>query len=236
MIYITGDVHGMPWLSKRLNTRSFPEQKQLTKQDIVIIAGDFGLIWDGQKEDRYWLKWLDEVKPFTTVFIDGNHENFDLLEQFPVEQWNGGGVHRINDSVLHLMRGQVYTIEDKRFFTFGGAASHDREYRKEGKTWWEREMPSAEEYAYGLQQLEKHNWDVDVVITHTCSTESLDWIKQHYDTDVEQDEMHDYFQTIQDKLNYRQWWFGHYHHDVELPKRQRLIYHDIVQIEITSSE
>lgn len=230
MIYVTGDIHGVPWLNRRLNTRSFPQQKQLTKQDIVIIAGDFGLIWDLQKEDRFWLKWLDEVKPFTTVFIDGNHENFDLLEQFPVEQWNGGQVHRINASVLHLMRGQVYTIEEKRFFTFGGAASHDREYRTEGKSWWAREMPSAEEYQYGLQQLEKHNWDVDVVITHTCSSESLNWMKQHYHTEVEPDAMHEYFQTIQNKLNYRQWWFGHFHQDVELPNRQRLIYHDLVQI------
>ncbi|MFD1888564.1 metallophosphoesterase family protein [Paenibacillus wenxiniae] len=230
MIYVTGDTHGMPWLSRRLNTRSFPQQKQLTKQDTVIIVGDFGLIWDWQKEDQFWLKWLDEVKPFTTVFIDGNHENFDLLEQFPIEQWNGGHVHRINDSVLHLMRGQVYTIEGKRLFTFGGAASHDREYRKEGKSWWARELPSAEEYEYGLQQLEKYNWDVDVVITHTCSRESLAWITQHYNTNVEPDVMHDYFQTIQDQLNYRQWWFGHFHQDVELPNRQRLIYYDLVQI------
>ena len=134
MIHITGDIHGTISVNKRLNTRNFPQQKQLTKNDYVIIAGDFGLIWDGSKEDQYWLKWLNKTKPFTTLFIDGNHENFDLLEEYPVEIWNGGKVHRINDSVIHLMRGQVFEIEGKKIFTFGGAASHDKEYRKEGKS------------------------------------------------------------------------------------------------------
>ncbi|WP_260504042.1 hypothetical protein [Paenibacillus illinoisensis] len=74
----------------------------MTKDDYVIIVGDFGLIWDGSNEDRYWLKWLDKTKSFTTLFLDGNHENFDLLEQYPVENWNGGKVHRINKSVIHF--------------------------------------------------------------------------------------------------------------------------------------
>lgn len=230
MIYITGDVHGVPGLNKRLNTRQFPQQKNMTKADYVIIAGDFGMVWNLDKEDQFWLKWLHKTKPFTTLFIDGNHENFDLLEQFPVEQWNGGSVHRMNDSVLHLMRGQVYEIEGKTFFTFGGAASHDREYRKEGKSWWAREMPSAEEYEHGLQELQCHNWQVDYVITHTCSRQNLDWIRQHYDTEVVPDQMHDYFQYIQEHLHYKQWWFGHFHQDVKVSDRQQLIYHNLIEI------
>lgn len=62
MIHITGDIHGTTSVNKRLNRRNFPEQKHLTKEDYVIIAGDFGLIWDGSNEDRYWLKWLDKTK------------------------------------------------------------------------------------------------------------------------------------------------------------------------------
>lgn len=66
-----------------------------------------------------------EDKSFTTVFVDGNHENFDRLYSYPVKEWNGGKVHEIRPSVLHLMRGEVFTIEDKKFFAFGGASSHD---------------------------------------------------------------------------------------------------------------
>ncbi|WP_339193852.1 metallophosphoesterase [Paenibacillus sp. FSL P4-0176] len=229
MIYITGDIHGTISVNKRLNTKNFPQQKQLTKSDYVIIAGDFGLIWDGSKEDQYWLKWLDKTKSFTTLFIDGNHENFDLLEEYPVEIWNGGKVHRINDSVIHLMRGQVFEIEGKKFFTFGGAASHDKEYRKEGKSWWSREMPSQEEYEEGLKNLEKHDLKVDYILTHTCSTTALEYIEQRCAIRMERDEMHPYFYGIEQKADYKQWYFGHFHHDFDLPNNQRLLYTDMTK-------
>ncbi|GAB6989514.1 metallophosphoesterase family protein [Paenibacillus pini] len=230
MIYVTGDIHGTISVGRRLNTKNFPEQKKLTKDDYVIIVGDFGLIWDGSKEDQYWLKWLDKEKPFTTLFIDGNHENFDLLEAYPVEQWNGGKVHRINHSVIHLTRGQMFDIEGQKFFTFGGAASHDKEYRKEGKTWWSREMPSKGEYEEGLDILNKHDWRADYILTHTCSTTALEYISERYGIHMELDKMHLYFYNIEEKLSYKKWFFGHFHHDCELPKDQRLIYCDMVRI------
>lgn len=230
MIYVTGDIHGTIDVNKRLNGKNFPEQKKLTKNDYVIIVGDFGLIWSGDKEDQYWLKWLHRTKSFTTLFIDGNHENFDLLERYPVEEWNGGTVHRINDSVLHLMRGQVFEIDGVRFFTFGGAASHDKKWRKEGKSWWAREMPSEEEYRAGWTNLDKHRWEVDYVLTHTCSSSALTHIAANYPTDVEPDGMHAYLQAIQQRLTYRTWYFGHFHQDAELPAEQRLLYHRIVKI------
>ena len=64
-------------------------------------------------------------KKFTTLFVDGKHENFTRLYNYPVEEWYGGKVHKIRDSVLHLMRGEICNIDNKNFFTFGGAKSHD---------------------------------------------------------------------------------------------------------------
>lgn len=123
MIYVTGDIHGDV---SRFSKKKFPEQKELTKDDIVIVLGDFGVIWwgDEDKEEKYNLDIL-ENKPFTVAFIDGNHENFDRLGSFPSVEWHGGYAHQIRSNIYHLMRAQVYTIEDKTFFTFGGAASHD---------------------------------------------------------------------------------------------------------------
>jgi predicted phosphodiesterase len=43
MIYITGDTHGSHDISK-LNTTNFPQQKQLDKEDYLIITGDFGCV------------------------------------------------------------------------------------------------------------------------------------------------------------------------------------------------
>lgn len=114
MIYITGDCHSN---FERFNTRNFPEQKEMTKDDYVIICGDFGGVWnkDGEsKMETSALDWLDG-KAFTTLFVDGNHENFDRLYAYPVEMWHGGKVHKIRPSVIHLMRGQIFELEEKRY-------------------------------------------------------------------------------------------------------------------------
>ena len=94
------------------------------REDYLIVTGDFGGLWDGGPKDQYWLDWL-EGKPFTTLFVDGNHENFDLLNTLPERQWNGGSVHVAREHVLHLMRGQVFTFGGLTWFTMGGASSHD---------------------------------------------------------------------------------------------------------------
>lgn len=104
MIFITGDIHGDP---TRFSINNFPEQKEITRDDFVIICGDFGLIWaqEESKREKYWLDWLED-KPYTTLFVDGNHENFARLNACPVENWHGGKVHKIREHVIHLMRGE----------------------------------------------------------------------------------------------------------------------------------
>lgn len=124
MIYITGDCHGD---FRRFSKEIFPEQSEMSKDDYVIICGDFGGVWNKDlesPEETWWLNWLQD-KFFTTLFVDGNHENFDRLYRYPVEEWNGGKVHKIRPSVIHLMRGQVFEIDDRRIFAFGGVSSHD---------------------------------------------------------------------------------------------------------------
>ncbi len=123
MIFATGDIHSKP---NRLSMEAFPEQKEMTRDDYVVILGDFGLVWT-KEEDKYeknWLDWLED-KSFTTVFVDGNHENFSRLNAMPVETWQGGSVHKIRPHVIHLMRGEVFTLDDAVCFAFGGAPSHD---------------------------------------------------------------------------------------------------------------
>ena len=73
------------------------------------------------------MDWLAQ-KDFTLLFVDGNHENYDLLAEFPVQMWHGGKVQMIRENVIHLMRGQMFNLQGRRFFTFGGARSHDIVY------------------------------------------------------------------------------------------------------------
>ena len=118
MIYITGDIHREQDIHK-INPREFTVGDTLTENDYVIICGDFGCVWDGSTGDNFWLKWLDSL-PWNTLFIDGNHENFDVLNTYPIEEYKGGKVHRIRSKVFHLMRGEVFDIDGYKFFTMGG--------------------------------------------------------------------------------------------------------------------
>ena len=246
MIYITGDTHG-EWMT-RLRKDSFPEQEDMTTDDLVIIAGDFGL-WHDNATERYNLDWLDG-RSFTTLFVDGNHENFDRLYSFPVSEWNGGKVHKIRPSVIHLMRGQVFTLQEKTFFTFGGASSHDikdgilerddpriRQYAEEYKafrinhlSWWEQELPSDEEMAEGLKNLEEHGNKVDYIITHSPDTlmlRQMDRGSRYY----KRDRLTDYLLQVRQKVDFKQWIFGHMHRDANFcHDRSVCLYEQIVRL------
>lgn len=235
MIYVTGDIHGDPYAMKRFNAKNFPEQKLMTKDDYVIVVGDFGWIWSGDennKEEKFWLKWLDKVKPFKLLFIEGNHENHYRLNQYPVEEWNGGKIHRINNSVFHLMRGQVFTIDNLKFFTMGGASSVDIKHRKEGISWWREEIPSRAEFEEGLKNLDKHNWIVDVVLTHTCPTKTLMHMSERFTFDLKPtDVVNGYLDQVEQKIGYKHWFFGHFHQNVYVGNNQTMLYNSIVNLE-----
>ena len=251
MIYVTGDCHQN---FRKFNTKIFPEQKEMTKEDYVIICGDFGGVWNKEvenKEEKHLLDWLEE-KPFTTLFVDGNHENFDRLYSYPVELWHGGKVHKIRRSVIHLMRGQIYEIDGKSFFTFGGASSHDiesgildpedpdfkekkkcldrewRSYRVNHITWWAQELPSEEEMQEGRANLAAHDNQVDFIVTHCCATSTQMLIDaQKLKPDIETDYLEEIKQTIQ----FKKWFFGHYHDNRNASKKEILIYEQFVRIE-----
>lgn len=237
MIYVTGDMHGTAEYGRnRLSSRSWPEGRELTRDDIVIVAGDFGYVWDGGRTDVYWLKWFEE-RPWTTCFVDGNHENHALLASMPEREWNGGRVHEVRSHVLHLMRGQVFDIDGVSVFTMGGAASHDREWRTEGKSWWPEEVPSDTERAEALANLASHDWKVDYVITHEAPLDLAGSLSWECDRAFDGGDVHQRFlQEVDERLSYRTWFFGHYHDDEWRDNRHRLIYRDIASIDVARSD
>lgn len=231
MIFVTGDTHG-DWMS-RLKTDSFPEQKEMNKDDYVIVCGDFG-IWDNSNKEKHNLDWLED-KTFTTLFVSGNHSNYDILDSLPVAEWHGGKVNVIRPSVIHLMRGQVFEIEEMLFFAFGGASSHDisagilepddpgfkakkkrldkdplSQYRINHISWWERELPSDDEMNEGLMNLQKSENNVDYIVTHSPYTsllKQMDGGSGLYNSDC----LTDYLQKIKEKVDFKHWFFGHMH-------------------------
>ena len=111
MIFVTGDTHANLDIGK-LSTRRFPEQKELTKEDFLIVCGDFGLVWDGSAREIYWQDWLSD-KNFTTLWIDGNHENFDILYELPLTEKFDGKVREIAPDIYHLDMERAIEALDK---------------------------------------------------------------------------------------------------------------------------
>lgn len=249
MIWITGDTHSD---FRRFSMDSFPEQRTMTKDDVVIIAGDFGGVWNYVGEsssERYWLNWLND-KPFTTVFVDGNHENFNRLYEYPVKKWNGGDVHEIRKSVLHLMRGEIFNIEGKKFWAFGGASSHDikdgildwekdhdkikewnrdpfKLFRIRNMSWWEQELPTQKEMDHGCQQLENAGYKVDYIVTHCPPASILGIMGQGmYDQDV----LTEYLEGVISKTDFTKLLFGHIHEDIQINDKCIGLYKQIIRI------
>lgn len=224
MIYVTGDIHADLDIGK-LSVDRFPQQRSLSKEDYLIICGDFGLVWDGSKRELWWRKWLSD-KNFTTLWVDGNHENFDYLPDFPVVNRFGGRVREISQSIYHLERGQILTIDGKRFFVMGGAASHDKEYRKEHLSWWKEEMPSKEEMETAIHALDAGGWSVDYVLTH-CAPRSVQLMLASW---YKNDELTGFLERVRQDLHFKRWFFGHYHTDAQLNEQFVALYNRIIPI------
>lgn len=246
MIFATGDTHGN---FQMFGTNHFPEQKEMSRSDYVIICGDFGGIWADTPNERYWLDWLED-KLFTTLFVDGNHENFDRLNALLVQEWHGGKVHEIRHHILHLMRGQVFDIEGYTFFTMGGATSHDiwdgildpasptfeedywlkrrtrQMFRVKGVSWWEQEMPSEDEYVEAFRNLERVGYEADYIITHCAPTS----VQQKLNPDFTPDPLTDFLERVKTKVDYHYWLFGHYHDNKAVDERHILLWEQMVQV------
>jgi hypothetical protein len=199
---------------------SWPEQKKLTSDDILIILGDFGFIWDNieSKTETWWLNWLLDKK-CTVCFIDGNHENFEKLNSFPVTTWNGGNVHIVksknNKHIYHLMRGQIFIIDGKTIFTMGGAESSDKERRIIGLSWWKDEVPNNEEWYVADYKLKEYDNRVDYILTHTAPKRIIENMGLiGYNSQRINDPTAKAFDSIMDTVQFKQWHFGHFHQDL----------------------
>ena len=105
--------------------------------EVIVHVGDFG-IWPGSAGQRY-LHLLDQrlfERGLRLAFVDGNHENFDLLDTYPCRR---DGTALIRPTITHLPRGHRWSWHDQSWLALGGATSVDRNLRTPGRDWWARE-------------------------------------------------------------------------------------------------
>lgn len=243
MIYVTGDTHGTNDLFK-IEEDYWQEGQALTRDDYLVICGDFGAVWSGDERDLELLDWYDR-QPWTTLWVDGNHENHDRIDSFAVTRRFGGQVQVVPDypHVIHLMRGEVYDLpvapgQTVRAFVMGGASSIDRMWRIEGVSWWAREMPSDAEYARATANLEACGWSVDYVFTHevpySALVDALSWNYAIERCDPRGNELTGYLQYVDDQLDkerLKMWYAGHYHVDrMVADERHCVLYQEVVQL------
>lgn len=145
MLYFTGDLHND--IIGRFSFKRHPFLRALTNQDVMFCLGDCGCPWfnpelhfydywtkpGAEKQDHFQLKWLNQ-KPWTTIFIAGNHDNYDLIEKMPLVHKYGGTIrlmyyqNTLYDNIYYIDKPTILSINNKIIMVIPGAESHDADY------------------------------------------------------------------------------------------------------------
>ncbi len=211
MIYITGDTH-------RDFTRILflTYQNKTTIDDIIIILGDAGINFCDKVTDDSLKKQLSQ-EPITFFCIHGNHEKRpQTISTYKEKQFKGGTVYyeEAYPNLLFAKDGEIYNFNNKKVLVIGGAYSVDKEYRQAlGYGWWEDEQPSQEIKNRILKAIKKNKNEVDIVLSHTCPYKYLPYevFLPGIDQSTVDKSTEKFLDDIENTLNYKKWYCGHYH-------------------------
>lgn len=229
-LFATGDVHGEMDIG-RLSHKRWEIGSGLTREDYVIVLGDFGLVFHPTEtpSESWWLNWLSN-KPWTTLVVDGNHDNHVRLAELPQEEMFGGIVGKVADNICHLKRGYVYEIAGRKVLTFGGAESIDKLHRTEGISWWREEIPSYAEMSRCLDSMEKCEYKVDYIVAHTCPSTLAHIIVNEIGGVKNEDPTCGMLEHIVSSCEYKGFYCGHWHLNKDLGKFH-FLYENIVELD-----
>ena len=222
MLYFTGDIHG-DILRRIYSFRRLGVRRE--EPNALFVCGDFGLPWSPHshtKEQRV----LDVAEKHlnlynvTLYFVDGNHENFDMLYAIPIE---GDGTRHLRQHIRHMPRGTLHTINGCDVFAFGGAMSTDRGIESLGRDYWVQELPTYSESHRGLETLSAAE-NVDFVVSHAAPSGALSmmckagiWFEAARFTDPAAKALEEYRLIIEVRFPHAHWFYGHYHENVTYP-------------------
>ena len=195
MIWLLSDSHGGEAVS---GIQQYLENAK--PEDLLILLGDVGLKFADTEENRAFDRLLLSAAK-NIAFLDGNHENFAYINSFPEEDWQGGRIHRLTEHLVHLMRGNIYTIEGKTFFVFGGCKSSPR--WKEMGLWYPGDEPTPEEIDLAHKNLAACNYQVDYILTHKYEETPP---KGTLCKDLQE-----LTQWLEANVRYKHWYCGHWH-------------------------
>ena len=228
MIWITGDVH-----RDFTHIKRFCEMNNTSKDDIMICLGDVGINYLLNEKDYLLKKELSKY-PITFFCLHGNHEERPYnLPGYKEKEWHGAKAY-INPEFpnqVFAKDGEIYSLNNKKVLTIGGAYSVDKHFRiARGWKWFESEQPNEEIKEHVIQTLDKVDWCVDFVLSHTCP---YNYMPRHLfllgiNQDTVDNSTEEWLQEIEDKLQYDQWYFGHFH-DYYVKDKMTMLFRDILK-------
>ena len=221
MIYFTGDIHGD---AERLSKNAL---SMMAPGDTLIICGDFGFLWGNTKQELKALKAFSK-RNYNICFVDGTHENFDILNSYPVVTWNGGQTHRISDNIYHLMRGQLFTIEGKTIFAMGGGEDPELELDEIEDVSQHREIPTSQELMAGIAAMESCQYQVNYIVTHEPPAKTRDFLLLSSNKSLRVTSLGAYFDALTQQAHYGKWFFGSMHIDRFISDNQIALFRNIV--------
>ena len=186
------------------------------QEDTLILLGDVGLNLMLDESDRSKKEELSSY-PLEFLIVHGNHEaRPENVGTYQCKEWHGGKVLFESEfpNLLFAIDGETYDFGGKKGIVIGGAYSIDRDFRLQaGLPWFPDEQPSEKIKAYVEEQLEKNQWKVDYVFSHTCPKfmmpidlflPSINQNTVDYGTEA-------WLEKLYKRIRFEKWYFGHYH-------------------------
>ena len=224
MIYITGDIHGS--LEPIFDLVEKYEPKE---DDIIVILGDVAVNYTGRLRDKFIKEEMNNIG-VTFFCIHGNHENRPQnIASYQEKNWNGGRVLYEEDypNILFPVDGDIFELEGNKCIVIGGAYSVDKFYRlRNGYNWWPDEQPSPTIKEYVEKQIKNNK--IDVVFSHTCPYKYIptECFLSGIDQSKVDNSTEQWLDTIEEAIEYKAWYLGHWHTDKRIDK-MHFLFHSV---------
>ncbi|MDR2590159.1 MAG: metallophosphoesterase [Oscillospiraceae bacterium] len=233
MVLLTGDTH-----------RNFKHIAELClkysfkKSDVLVILGDVAINYFGDPEDKK-VKTLLNTLDITILSIYGNHEmRPEYIPTYNEIEWKGGIVFSESKfpNLVFAKDGEIYELAGKRCIAIGGAYSVDKNFRIVNDWgWWPYEQPSDEIKKHVEANLDSVNWNVDVVLSHTCPFKYIphERLIPNIDPKRIDNGTEKWLDTIEERLTYKHWYCGHFHCSKVVNNENssiRFMYEDFIEL------
>ncbi len=201
MIYITGDTYG--------DINRFRRPKVRLKQgDTVIVCGNFGFFCDNDQLAQKSLKKLSKKK-YTVAFLQGAIDDITAFSAYETVDFHGGKAIKVYENIYFLPQGEVYEIESKKLFCFGGGENMD--YPGYSEEFYNASLLSDAIKQKAKDNLAKYDNHVDYFITHDAPSKLRIIMKQRKSKDMPVcTAFHRFLDELWEQNKFDGWFFGKY--------------------------